>query len=108
MHNIITHNIIDIAVLILIPSPMKYHVKMLIIIIPDANESIRPGHKSPLKCSTAYLVDSKNMYDTTPPAVIDIKTAFFLAHSLKNCELSCNHTNAWPTISKAILINNFI
>ena len=108
MHNIITHNIIDIAVLILIPSPMKYHVKMLIIIIPDANESILPGHKSPPKCSTAYLVDNKNIYPTTEPPATDSNTGCFLAHSLKNCELSCSHTNTWPNTSKAILINNFI
>ena len=90
------------------PSPMKYQVNILIIIIPDANDSILPGQSNPSKWSTAYLVDNRNIYDTIDPPIIDISTGCRFAQPLKNCELSCSHTIAWPIVNSNILINSFI
>jgi hypothetical protein len=90
------------------PSPMKYQVNILIIIIPDANDIILPGHSSPSKYSTAYLVDSKNIYATIDPPIIDSKTGWRFAQPLKNCELIWIHTIACPADINNILINNFI
>jgi len=52
---------------ILPPSPIKYHVKKAITIIPDPNPIKRPGQSNPSNPSTTYLEAKIKRYEIGTP-----------------------------------------
>jgi len=77
----------EVAVLIVIPSPIKYHVNIAYDDIPNAKPKNLPGHNSPSKYSKAYLVPIINVYEIVVPPTRESKKVLFANHFHKNCPL---------------------
>ena len=74
-------------VLVDIPSPNIYQVKIAITIIPDPNPINLPGHNIPSNPATIYFVAIIKTYDIGKPK-IDINIGFSLAQHHINCPLT--------------------